>query len=664
MAVPNPNQITSTLRMMSDPQLRQYAAMHKNDPYIFPMAFAESNARKQARAAQQAQGMGQQQPKVVDQDLMEMGAPPPQMAPQGIPPQGGPQMAQQQLPEQQGIGALPAPNMQRMADGGIAGYGDDNEFNYAGADDSVVMMAGGGVAGYAGGGVTETLRAVLKELGIPASQYLNDIGVKQTVDTLVSERAVPTTPAAPATSAAATAPTAGTAYSAGKELGQKAAPYLNKAGKVIKAGTIPVIGGALAGYQGISDINNAQGFYDDPNVSTLEKAKQAGRTAVGVAAPYVGAAVGSGFAPVVGTLAGGAAGMGLAALVGGEGEALQEWRKANVGYTRTDPRALASMPSAADQLAEAAAYVPSSNKPTDKKLSTSSNIRPAASPTAPPAAVGTDYEARLKTLADASRPKVEGLEALAAQRKAAMEKLGVTGEVGDAQKLALEKEGAQAADDKKEMLWMALIKGGLAVAGGTSQHALKNIADGFGVGLEDAAKGMKELKLAEKERKRNLAAIEEARRAEKRGDVKDVIAAQEKSKDHLDNYNMHVMSSQTTFLGNQLQADSAMQVAKLHEQNANARSNAQIAATLNTPERQMWNQALKDHNGNTAAAFKELQSIKSEKFNAYQSYADYLKAFAGKETLQVPQDFSTYVSQFSVPTTTAPGKNATILKQP
>lgn len=153
MAVPNPTQITSTLRMMPDQQLQQYAAMHKNDPYIFPMAFAESNARKQARAAQQAQGMGQQQPKVVDQDLMEMGQPP--MPPQGMPPQGGPQMAQQRLPEQQGIGALPAPNMQRMADGGIAGYGDDDEFNYAGADESVVMMAGGGIAHFDSGGLAK-----------------------------------------------------------------------------------------------------------------------------------------------------------------------------------------------------------------------------------------------------------------------------------------------------------------------------------------------------------------------------------------------------------------------------------------------------------------------------------------------------------------------------
>ena len=145
MAVPNPTQITSTLRMMSDPQLQQYAAMHKNDPYIFPMAFAESNARKQERSAQQAQSMGQPQGKVVDQAVAAMGP--------------------EQLPENQGIGALPTPNMQRMADGGIAGYGDDGEFNYAGADDSVVMMAGGGVAHFDGGGLAGKYKTESMEMG-------------------------------------------------------------------------------------------------------------------------------------------------------------------------------------------------------------------------------------------------------------------------------------------------------------------------------------------------------------------------------------------------------------------------------------------------------------------------------------------------------------------
>jgi hypothetical protein len=82
---------------------------------------------------------GMPQPKVADAALAQMG----------------------QLPEEQGIGALPAPNMQRMANGGIAGYEDDEEgmatggmggmFNFAQQSEPVVRMAGGGVPGYKNG---------------------------------------------------------------------------------------------------------------------------------------------------------------------------------------------------------------------------------------------------------------------------------------------------------------------------------------------------------------------------------------------------------------------------------------------------------------------------------------------------------------------------------
>jgi hypothetical protein len=131
-----PQNLMSTLRGMPDAQLQQYAAMHKNDPFVFPLAFQESQDRQRARAAQQAQG--QQPPKVVDQDLQQMM---PQPAPQPMmPPQ---QMAQapQQLPENSGIGQLPAPNLQKMAEGGIVAFGDGGEVpGYAGGpqDKSVV----------------------------------------------------------------------------------------------------------------------------------------------------------------------------------------------------------------------------------------------------------------------------------------------------------------------------------------------------------------------------------------------------------------------------------------------------------------------------------------------------------------------------------------------
>lgn len=130
------NEITSTLRGMPDQQLQQYAAMHKGDPYILALAVSESNQRKKLRMAAQAQAGGQPMPKVVDQDIAAM--------------------APQQLPENQGIGQLAAPNIQHMADGGIAGYDDDSAmaqggmFEFAQHSEPVLRMAGGGIAGYAG----------------------------------------------------------------------------------------------------------------------------------------------------------------------------------------------------------------------------------------------------------------------------------------------------------------------------------------------------------------------------------------------------------------------------------------------------------------------------------------------------------------------------------
>ena len=58
-----------------------------------------------------------------------------------------------------------------------------------------------------------------------------------------------------------------------------------------------------------------------------------------------------------------------------------------------------------------------------------------------------------------------------------------------------------------------------AAAAGASPHALKNIAEGFGTGLAGYKESLKEFKKAEQERTKALADIEQARRAEKRGDV-------------------------------------------------------------------------------------------------------------------------------------------------
>lgn len=127
MALPNTDKLTSQLAMMPDPALKRMAMMHKQDPYVLPLIIAEDSRRKQMRAAGQAAQYAPQ-PKVVDQEVAQLGV----------------------LPEQQGIGMLPAQNIAQMADGGIAGYADGGDFVQR--SEPVLRMADGGIVALAGGG--------------------------------------------------------------------------------------------------------------------------------------------------------------------------------------------------------------------------------------------------------------------------------------------------------------------------------------------------------------------------------------------------------------------------------------------------------------------------------------------------------------------------------
>ena len=180
-AVPDAELITQTLaKLQPDSALQNYARMHKNDPYIVSLANAESNRRKALRLAAQGQNGGQQ-PTVADRSIDGM-APAPVMTGAGVPLQtgyGGPVMtgmAAGGLPENQGIAQLPTPNMQRMADGGIAGYDDEEGmatggmggmFNFAQQSEPVVRMSGGGaVQKYADTGLVKNSIQQIEEANI------------------------------------------------------------------------------------------------------------------------------------------------------------------------------------------------------------------------------------------------------------------------------------------------------------------------------------------------------------------------------------------------------------------------------------------------------------------------------------------------------------------
>jgi hypothetical protein len=117
--------MTERLALMPDPALQQFAQMHRDDPFTLALAVSESNRRKKMRTAQQGVAGMQQQPPVADQEIAQMNEP--------------------AMPENVGIGALPAPVLAGMPAGGIAG---EEEMEPQ-------TMAGGGLVAFADGGNVE-----------------------------------------------------------------------------------------------------------------------------------------------------------------------------------------------------------------------------------------------------------------------------------------------------------------------------------------------------------------------------------------------------------------------------------------------------------------------------------------------------------------------------
>lgn len=96
----NVTQITRKLSMLPDGELKQFAEMHKQDPYAFSLAISESIRRKDTRSAPRPE---EQQPTVADQQLSAM----------------------TELPEDVGIAALPVD--MNMASGGIVAFDDGGD---------------------------------------------------------------------------------------------------------------------------------------------------------------------------------------------------------------------------------------------------------------------------------------------------------------------------------------------------------------------------------------------------------------------------------------------------------------------------------------------------------------------------------------------------------
>lgn len=473
------NEITSTLRGMPDQQLQQYAAMHKGDPYILSLAVAESNQRKKLRTAAQGQAGAQPMPKVADAAIAGM--------------------TPQQLPENQGIAQIPTPNVQNMADGGIAGY-DDQEgmaqggmFNFAQSSEPVLRMAGGGhIPRYQGNTVDGSV--------VRSNPLFNVPGM------------VAVQPRADFTQAGAPENT----------------PFFQRVYENISSGNrdrqLAMIAEKIA--QGTAT-QEEQAFYQ------TEMAKKAGKPQTAAPKDVVN-----------------------------PDEAAMAAEKAG--------RFKASADKATDKTSDKPPVPPVVNLPTG-----GTSVKQAQ-----------DLAGQFYNLKDIKgqleQNQLQERQDITNEKEARIAKIEAFNKAQGPAMAGYEKllkgEEMQDATDKEKAGLMALFKGFLGMAAGESPNAAVNIAKGAMVGLGDYGDALKEFKKSAKERNKAMATIEEARRAEAKGDFKAVQEAEDKANDYLRASRQSGIKAVMDATGKSAEISSSIYKSAMDNASANARTIAQINA--------------------------------------------------------------------------------------
>ena len=464
------NQITTTLRGLPDRILQQYAMMNKGNPYILSLAVAESNQRKQLRTAAQAR-MAMPRPKVADAAIAGMTEAPAVDAMGNVT-----GMAAGGLPEDYGIGRLPARNIERMADGGIAGYGDGDDvprkngmaqggmYDFAQRSEPVVRMSGGGVARY--NGATGSVTGVSPEL---LSKY------KQEATEMAMGTRMQFSPDVKAVVSQIQAAQEGSYLKEEQKQMLEGSPLRNKTQNLASmvAPTAPTVSAAYDPTENLKKIAQTNARYTTTSApKNAEEAamlnrypatKPAVKKDDAVAAPGAGGV--TDLLPTVG------AGASFA-------------------------------PSKAPTTEDAAALG-------DKFFNSKTRI-------------GEINRQVLQEQMDASNAKENSIAALEAFNKK-------QGPAYAGYEAALKKEELQDATDKEKAGLQALFKGFLAIAAGESPNAATNIAKGSMAGLEEYSGAMKEFKKSAKERNKEMQFIAQARRAEERGDFDKVQMYEDKA---------------------------------------------------------------------------------------------------------------------------------------
>jgi hypothetical protein len=466
---------------------------------------------------------------------------------------------------------------------------------------SNIKMAGGGIVAFAAGDKVKAGPEFIKFLQSMGIDYTDFVKSPAAAQDNIKDMFRSVQGSQPAAQAAPTPQTVqGNASPKAFAAGQAMRPAIAAAKDIAKTKLVPGANVGLAAYQGLSEVSDAQGFYDDPNVPMAEKIKQFARTGSRTALPIAGGAAGSLVAPVAGTIGGAAVGQGLASLIDQEGDALKKYRESQKGDIASEnARLAAKAPAPASDMGTEGRrtgqvamgnginvspnLIPASARPTPQG-NVPQNVNPNATkvnPNAPPAAPAApaapapdSYEAMLRDSLKNS-PKERSIESIIAEQNAIDKALGLDVPAGKDKLERIEEMKRQYAatqlspmDELISMLGKSgQYKGlsGLAPAY-TSMAEKKRAADAA------QAKSINEL----------MSGVEDTQRGEKTATKTKVGTAREKDIENARLFDREKMSTLGTARGQDVQAASAKYNADMSYKsamaqmaNANARQDVQ-----------------------------------------------------------------------------------------
>lgn len=265
------------------------------------------------------------------------------------------------------------------------------------------------------------------------------------------------------------------------------------------------------------------------------------------------------------------------------------------------------------------------------------------------------------------------------QQKKEMAEAGVSGleainkkydDVYKGRRERLDKREGELGKMRDEGLGMALLQAGAAMMTTPGKLGVA-IGRGVDVGSKQYATGIERLRTAQEKLSDARDRLEEAESARGETSAREMLKARQGVRaagiETSEAMIKHTMDTQ------KVNRQTAIEMVKAQVQMAEGAMDRDVrlqseriraGAQRDTPDMQFWQALVAKHGGDAIKAQEEYQRTKGEKFNPYGAYQDYVKAFAGKETLSPPMSFPQYVAQFAIPTTTAPPKGATTLRQP